>query len=452
MHHPGEDAFGISLPGINDSGERQRFYYHSQEETVMGTSSRRDFLKNVAVSGTATGVGLTSAGLFPRSIPAAEESGTQNIKYRQLGSTGYKVSVIGFGAMNMRDPELVHAAIDNGINYIDTANGYMRGENEEVIGSVMKTKRDKVFLTTKLGGRNPASMPEMLATSLRRLQTDHVDLLLLHNVGGTEQILNDDMMKFFDDARRKGQTRFIGFSTHNFQGEFADAAINSEFWEAVLLVYNYLSPPTVAQSIKKARESGMAVIGMKSLLKVEARPPGPPPERREQRETGDQPRRRRSPREPIEDIREDKTSETTPQQALLKWVLSNPHVDTIIPGMTSFEQLTDDLAVMRMKLTFDDRRMLRRYSERIQGRYCYSLSGCTGCRDKCPYGVEVNEINRCLGYAYGYGDIELARENYRALPKTNHVAVCADCSECAVQCVHGLDLTESIQRARELFA
>ena len=66
--------------------------------------------------------------------------------------------------------------------------------------------------------------------------------------------------------------------------------------------------------------------------------------------------------------------------------------------------------------------------------------------------MEIHEINRCLGYACGYGDIELARENYRNLPESNRIDLCDNCTECAVKCVNGLNLTENIQRARELFA
>lgn len=414
----------------------------------MGTTTRRDFLKNVALGGTVTGLGISAAGLFPRLIYSEEKSVLNKIVYRQLGSTGFKVSEIGFGAMNMRDPELVQAAIDSGINYIDTANGYMNGVNEEIIGSVMKSKREKVFLTTKISGRDPGNMPDMLQTSLKRLQTDHVDLLLLHNISSTEPILNADMIKFFDNARSKGYTRFVGFSTHNFQGEFPEAAIKDKFWDAVLVVYNYFSPPEIGESIKKVREAGLAVIAMKSLLKMEYGPSS------ESREASDQPRTQRSrqQREPIGDIREDKTSNVTPQQALLKWVLNNPHVDTVIPGMTSFEHVAEDVAVMGMKLSFNDEATLRRFSENTKGRYCHGLNGCEGCRDKCPNGVEIKEINRCLGYAYGYKNIELARENYRQLPVSNRIDICADCDECVVKCVNGLSLTENVQKARELFA
>jgi len=409
----------------------------------METSNRRDFLKNAAVAG----LSLTTAEVLAGRLSAGEKSDAAQIHYRNLGSTGYKVSEIGFGAMNTRDAELITAAIDAGINYLDTAHGYMNGANEEIIGTIMKTRRKDVFLTTKISWRNPAEMPQMIETSLRRLQTDHVDLLLLHNIQNEEQILNEDFLKVFDEARKKGQTRFVGFSTHTFPGTLLDATLKSSLWEAVLVAYNYLSLAEVTESIRKARETGIAIIGMKSLLKMQSEPPRPSSDSESRLPRGSRPRR-----EPIEDIRTDKTSSTTPQQALLKWVLSNPAVDTIISGMTAFEQLAEDLTVMGMKLSYNDRRIIEQYCEHLTGRYCCGLSGCTGCRNKCPRGVEINELNRCLGYAYGYGDIELARANYRELPVSTRIESCADCTECAVQCVNGLNLTTTIQRARKIFA
>ncbi len=393
----------------------------------MEISNRRDFL----ISGTAAGLVLSANGLFSRKTYTEETSDFNRITYRDFGSTGCKVSEIGFGAMNMRDPELVHAAIDKGINYIDTAHGYMKGVNEEIIGQVMKTKRDKVFLTTKISPQNPENMPEMIETSLKRLQTDHVDLLLLHGytIKTKEQILGDDILKIFDDARKKGYTRFVGFSTHKFDDEISDGALESKFWEAVLVPYNYISPPIMSASIKKVREAGLAVIGMKNLLNFTIRP-----------------------RKPLEDIREDKNGSVTYSQALLKWVLSNPYIDTIIPGMTSFEQLAENMAIMGTKMSYEDRDILYRFAKHTKGSHCLGLSGCTGCSLQCPKGVDVCEINRCLGYAFGYRDKRLAWENYRQIPRSSNVDVCDDCTECVVKCINGLNLTENLQRARELFA
>ncbi|MFC1692947.1 aldo/keto reductase [Candidatus Latescibacterota bacterium] len=391
----------------------------------MDYPNRREFLhKSASVT-----AGLAAAGLIPRRIFGEESTGFNRIVYRMLGSTGYKVSEVGFGAMNMRNPELVHAAIDNGINYIDTAHGYMRGRNEEVIGEVMKTKRDMVFLTTKVHENNPDEMMKMMETSLKRLQTDHVDLFLLHGAGKRESILNEDTMKVFDTARKKGMTRFAGISTHATREDVLDSIMESKFWEAVLITYNYMSPQSVTASIKKIREAGIAVIGMKNMLSPAS-----------------------YPWQPLADMRKDKTGEMTAAQALIKWVLNDTYMDTTIPGITSFEQLQDDIDLMTMKMTYDDHRTLLRYGERIRGYYCHGVSGCTGCVDQCPKGVCIRDINRCLSYANSYGDLNLAWENYRQLPKSSRVDTCGDCDECVVKCLNGLNLTENINKAKELFA
>jgi predicted aldo/keto reductase-like oxidoreductase len=339
-------------------------------------------------------------------------------------------SEVGFGAMNMRDAELVNAAIDRGINYIDTAYVYQNGQNEELIGRVLQGgKRDKVFLVSKAGRhKDLKSVPDEITTSLKRLRTDHVDLMLFHVAHSRKEVLDEDYMRVFEDARKKGYTRFIGISAHSNQAEAINAAVDSNHWEAVLTGYNYYSPPEVTQAIKRAREAGLAIIGMKNLITTNR------------------------PRKPFPDIREDTMKGITNQQALLKWVLEDPYVDTIIPGMTSFEQLEDDLAIMGMKLSFDERRRLQRYGELKRGAYCAGVAGCTGCLDACPMGVDVCELNRCVNYYYGYGDIELARENYDALPETSKVDVCNECDECAVRCINGLNLTERIQQARKLFS
>ncbi|MBN1290818.1 MAG: aldo/keto reductase [Candidatus Latescibacteria bacterium] len=393
----------------------------------MSFSSRRNFLR----SGAALGAGIAATGFTPRRI-FAQNSSFKRIAFRQLGSTGEKVSEIGFGAMNTRDDELLEAAIDMGINYVDTAWVYMKGVNEEMVGRVIKGKRDKLFLTTKAISKNPDELMGQMEMSLKRLQTDHVDLMLFHVTNSREQILNNDVMKVFENARKKGMCRFVGVSTHENQAEVLDAAVESKFWEAVLVGYNYFSPPEVGKAIENARNAGLGIIGMKNLLNPAS-----------------------WPWKELDDIRTDKQKEdgkVTAAQALIKWVLEDRHVDTTIPGITSFEQLRDDVAVMGMPMSFGKRRSLIRYGEALRGNYCCGVAGCTGCQEQCPKGVCVNNLNRCLSYANSYGSIELARENYAQLPRTSKIDICDDCDECVVRCINGLDLNETIRRARELFA
>lgn len=392
-------------------------------------NNRRCFLKKMAIGGITIGTGVGESILSPRRIFADNSSGSFKLAYRKLGSTGFKTTEIGFGAMNMRDPELVHAAIDYGINYIDTAHNYMKGVNEEVVGQVMKTKRDKVFLTTKVPKDPPNVMMEKIQTSLKRLQTDRVDLLLLHVTSERGQVLNQDWMKTFEEAKKKGMCRFIGISTHENQAEVLDAAVEGKIWDAVLVGYNYVSPANVKESIKKAREKGLAIIAMKNILNPSV-----------------------WPWKKIDDIRKDKNGNMSPAQALIKWVLNDPNVDTTIPGISNFEELKEDMVLMSMKMSFDDSDTLRRYGEAVKPNYCQGVAGCTGCVGQCPNGVKVNDINRCLAYAHSYGNYDTAIENYINLPAKNTLAACENCSECQVKCINGLDIKNNLRIAKELFA
>ncbi len=204
--------------------------------------------------------------------------------------------------------------------------------------------------------------------------------------------------------------------------------MESKFWEAVLTGYNATSPSLVKDSIEKARNAGIAIIAMKNLLNPAT-----------------------YPRQPIKDIRKDKTKKISVEQALIKWVLDDPYVDTTIPGIKSFEQLSEDVAIMGMKLSFEDKDKIRWYCENSQGDYCRGVAGCTECLHQCPFGVKLNDLNRCLSYAYGYGNTNLAIENYLSLPSTSHIEICRDCVECVVKCPNGINTTRTIQLVRKLF-
>ncbi len=384
----------------------------------MTNTTRRGFIGR-------TGLAL-SAACLGSPVSGDQSPGFSRIVYRSLGATGLKVSEIGFGVLNTNDATLIEAAIDAGVTFFDTAHSYQNGACEEALSEIMPRRRDEIVLATKVGVSNPDRMREQIAQSLKRLKTDHVDILMAHGPGSRKDILDSSLMDVFGDARKKGMTRFVGFSTHS-QEEGLAAAVESRFWQVVAVPYNYFSPDGVAEAISKARAAGIGIVAMKALITVER------------------------PRKPFPDIRSNPAGKTTNQQALLRWVLDNPHVDTVIAGMSSFDHLADDIAVMGTKFSAADRRIITRYAGSVDSRYCRGIAGCDGCVGACPRGVAVCDINRCVAYADGYGDIGLARENYNALPAASRIERCGDCGECTVECANGLDLTAKIRRARELF-
>lgn len=388
---------------------------------TMQHSSRRVFLKNIAAGGAMLGASFNAFAQDRRVIKKSPD-GKSTVVYRKLGSTGYDVSELGFGAMNTRNAELIHAAIDAGINYIDTAHGYMRGENERIVGEVMKTKRDKVFLVTKVHARDKSAdeIRGMMELSLKRLGVDYVDCMFMHMPPTSKEAFGSYQPEVFEKAKKDGLCRFIGVSTHENQADVLNASTDHKTFDLVLVSYNYASPPEVKTAIARARAAGIGIIGMKTQLKGKG-------------------------------WVDHSMGDITVNQAALKWVLQDPNVDTTIPGMTAFEQLTEDLAVMGMKLSFNDRMELNRFGSTLEGNYCRGVAGCTGCQEQCPMGVHVCEINRCLGYEYGYGDSRLARENFAELPASWLSEACSNCDECQVKCINGIDVADNIRRAKALF-
>ncbi len=387
----------------------------------MDTTNRREFLKRTTATGVAAGLG--AAGMFTGGAIAAETP-KNKITVRDFGKTGWKVTEVGFGVMNTRDPELVQAGLDAGINYFDTAHGYMNGVNEEVVGRVLKKyDRKKVYVATKVHckGRDAKTIREMMETSLKRLQMDYVDVMFMHMPDHGDEVSVKEHMKVFEQFKKDGHARLIGVSTHTNQAETIKATVDTKFWEALLVGYNYRSTPDITEAMENARKAGLAMVAMKTQAKGKG-------------------------------YTDHNMGDISIQQAALKWVLQHSFVDTTIPGVTNFEQLAENVAVMGMKMSFIDRLRLNRYAEAGKDAYCCGVAGCTGCQDQCPMGVQVSQINRCLGYAYGYGDMALARENYAQLPASSRVDRCGDCGECQIKCVNGINLTDNIRRARELFA
>jgi len=153
-------------------------------------------------------------------------NGHRNIPYRTLGRTGEKVSVIGVGGFHLgkMDDEkesirIVRAAMDRGINFLDNCWDYNEGKSETRMGKALKDGyRDRAFLMTKVDGRSKKEAAKQIDQSLRRLKTDHVDLMQFHEVIRFEDpdriFAPDGAIEAFTEAREAGKLRFIGFTGH----------------------------------------------------------------------------------------------------------------------------------------------------------------------------------------------------------------------------------------------
>src|SRR5512136_302864 len=140
---------------------------------------RRRFLKRVS----SALVGIAAVPVWKAGHASEKIEKTPTVEYRTLGKTGLKVTAVSMGVMNCTDPAVLRRASDLGINFFDTAHGYMGGRNEEMVGKVFRGKRDKVVIQTKIHVHgSEKENRHSVETSLRRLQTDHVDVLLAHSL------------------------------------------------------------------------------------------------------------------------------------------------------------------------------------------------------------------------------------------------------------------------------
>lgn len=375
--------------------------------------NRRDFVRTVLMGGVASVVPWKFAGQTQKDKARQDEV---SVQYRPLGRTGLKVAVVSFGAMRTSDPNVIHHALDKGINYIDTARSYMSGNNEIIVGHVLKTRRKEAYIATKLHLDSEAEMMQSVATSLKCLQTEVIDVIQLHGLSSREEVFDKDGMNALDKMRRKGMVRFVGFTTHKNQIECLEAGIATKFYDVILVTYNFKSDPALGEAIAKAAKTGIGVVAMKTQAGGYA---------------------------------SQELANWSPHQAALRWVLQNAGVATTIPSMVSLAQVDENIKVMGASFGARDQEILDRYGELYDRVLCRL---CGTCEKQCRFGVPIQDINRSLMYAEGYRDYDLALRTYRELLATTPVDACANCKQCEVTCKYGLDIPSRLARAREIFA
>lgn len=309
------------------------------------------------------------------------------MEYRSLGRTGVQVSPLCLGAMNFGGPtseedsiEIINRALDGGINFIDTANVYNRGESERIVGKALKEngRRNEVVLATKVHGRMGDGPNEQGNTryhiikacedSLRRLQTDHIDLYQLHRPSLT--VPQDETLRAFDDLVRDGKVRYIGCSTHPAWMVIEALMISDQFKIARYISeqppYNLLDRRIENELIPLAQKYGLAILPWSPLaggilagkytldmLEEKSYPEGSRADRSGEWFT------RRVTRHGIEVAAEvKKMAEArglTAAQLSTIWVKEQPGVTSPIIGPRTMQHLEEALEVMEETLSDEER-------------------------------------------------------------------------------------------------
>ncbi|HEY5995533.1 MAG TPA: aldo/keto reductase, partial [Candidatus Deferrimicrobiaceae bacterium] len=328
---------------------------------TAAASGRRRFLKiagGAAVAAAAAPLLARVSGAQGDAGPAAPADAS-----RPLGKSGFRVATIGFGAMTTRDPDVIRYAIDKGVDYVDTADCYMGGENERIVGRALEGGlRKKVVLASKVHIATPERMIESVERSLKSLKTDVIDVMQLHGISTEGEVLDGNAREALSKLLAQGKIKAAGVTTHNGQETVLRAVMKHGFYKTVLVGYNFRSDAGLTAAIREAGAAGIGVIGMKT--QAGGYPAG-------------------------------KEKALSPHAAALAWVLSNPGVATTIPGMVSFSQVDENLAARGRRFGWLDRQALVRYEARVGDRHCTLCGRCDG---RCPNGVDVPTVLRSLMY------------------------------------------------------
>jgi len=348
---------------------------------------------------------------------------------RTLGRTGLEVSAIGlggikFGSMSQDEvTALVRAAVERGVNLIDTARGY--GESEDRIGRALGGRREGIILSSKSPACEAAEMRRDLERSLRALRTDCIDIYKVHNLrfpddydratgpGGSVEAL--------EKAREEGLVRFIGLSCHRYQ-QTLERAIRSGRFDVAMVAYNVLNDELMDERVLPlASEHNVGTLIMKPLAGGVLAESPTSVRFEASLEGGDR---------------------ITAADAIA-FVLANQHVDCAVVGMTSVDELEQDVAAVARTADLGAQKTeaLREAAEALGREFCRSCGYCL----PCPNGILIPVILRHLFYFNQYGLDEWARGRYKMVEvKADN---CTGCEECMERCPYELRIPELLEEA-----
>jgi aryl-alcohol dehydrogenase-like predicted oxidoreductase len=269
---------------------------------------------------------------------------------------------------------IIHRALDAGINFVDTANVYNGGESERVVGKALKDRRDRVVLATKVrgamgdgpndSGSHRTTLLRELEASLKRLNTDVIDLYFLHSFDYTTPL--EESLRVLDDCVRQGKLRYIACS--NFyawqvaEGLWISQRMNLESFAAAQNLYNIVNRDAEVELLPMCQKHGVGMIPYSPLargvLAAKYRPGAPPPEG-SRAARGDRRIQQAEMRDEsfvvadrLRAVVEGKGCTLT--QFALAWVLANPIVTSAIIGPRTMEQLEDNLGCLDIRVTAED--------------------------------------------------------------------------------------------------
>jgi predicted aldo/keto reductase-like oxidoreductase len=378
------------------------------------------------------------------------------VQYRTVPKNGDKLSVLGFGCMRLplkgqvvdeeRAIKQIRLAIDNGVNYVDSAPPYHGGESEKVLGkALLDGYRGKVKVATKLTPfmlRQAEDMEKMLNLQLQKLQTDHIDYYLLHGLEAEfwKKMQDFGAIKFLKNAQADGKIVNMGFSFHGSLSTFKEV-IEANDWTMCQIQYNFLDEKLQAgtEGLKYAASKKLAVMVMEPLRGGSLAT--------------------KLPKE-AERFYDNAAIKRSPAEWGLRWVWNHPEVTVVLSGMNDESQVTENIKTAQTALPnsmkTEELATIKSVADAYRKLLKVSCTGCQYCMP-CLNGVNIPRNFQAYNDFYLSGDEQQARGMYAmflmgALTGVRaDAALCKECNKCVERCPQHINIPEKLKEvAKEL--
>ncbi len=368
------------------------------------------------------------------------------MQYRTLGKTGLSVSILGFGTMRLPQrssipsdiderlaTSMLRKAIDNGVNYVDTAWPYHGKNSENFVGKALqKGYREKVYIATKSPTwllKTKTDFRRILEKQLEKLKTDHIDLYLIHAISEPYMkiIRECEVIEEAARAKKEGLIGHIGFSFHDEFPLFKTLIDSFDIWEFCQIQYNYMDSKFQAGTagLKYAAERGLGVVVMEPLRGGQLTV---------------------TPSEKIGTLLKKLPWGADPVEAALRWVWDQPEVSVLLSGMSAPSHVDQNLAIAGNArpgvLTAADRDTFRRIEEAYRLLCPIPCTKCRYCMP-CPNGVSIPDILEMYNERVMYDNLSAPGRTYNLLlPPANRADKCVQCGQCEEACPQKIPIME----------
>jgi uncharacterized protein len=367
------------------------------------------------------------------------------MQYRSFGKLEIPISALGFGCMRLpvidgksgnidqvEATRIIRHAVDQGVNYIDTAYGYHERTSEIAVGkALLDGYRQKVNLATKLPVwfvNETADFDKLLNEQLGKLQTDHIDFYLFHalNKESWQKVLNLDLLSRAEAALADGRIRHIGFSFHDNLDTFKQIIDSYHSWSFCQIQYNYMDIENQAgtEGLRYAAANGLGVVVMEPLLggKLARQIPALAP------------------------IWETAPTRHSPAEWALQWLWSQPEVSLALSGMSTMQQVVENIASASTStagvMTTEELALIGKIREKIKQLSPIPCTRCEYCLP-CPNGVSIPRVFDVYNSGAMYNDHANARGAYKFWIKDeNKASQCIQCRECEDKCPQKIPISD----------